>query len=163
SATPPYALQFDLQRSVTPAFIDIQKLPPTGITKDIILQDTINNPAGWTHIVNTSGNITASGGKVQTNALDINASGGIGTSTARLPVDLIQSLDRGRVINPSDDRVRTTQLYAVATNDVFLDLTGYDRVPDSYASRPNPFIVYVDHVQSTAGSVNLKLEDSIRQ
>src|SRR5262249_4289887 len=78
-------------------------------------------------------------------------------------VDLIQSLDRGRVSDPSDDRVRTTQLYAVASNDIFLDLTGRDRVPSSYSSRPNPFIVYVDHVQSTAGSVNLTLEDSIRQ
>src|SRR5262249_22651424 len=84
----PYTLQFDLQRSVTPGFIDIQKLPPDdAAAKDIVLLGTINNPAGWTHILNTGGSITASGGNVVTNALDIQASGGIGTSGARLNVD----------------------------------------------------------------------------
>ena len=96
--------------------------------------------------------------------LYLDASGGIGDSTTSpLQVDLIQSLDRGRVSDPSDDTIRTTQLYALATNDIFLDVTGHDRVPDGTASRPDPFVVYVDNVQSTAGNVNLTLETSVRE
>src|SRR5205807_1263445 len=89
--------------------------------------------------------------------------GRIGDSTTSpLPVDLIQSLDQGRVSDPGDDKIRTTQLYALATNNIFLDVTGHDRVPDGTPSRPDPFVVYVDNVQSTSGDVGLMLETSVR-
>src|SRR5262249_37447131 len=73
-----YTLQFNLQRSVGASFVDIQKLPPdgTGAAKAaIVLQGLINNPAGWTHILNTYGDITSqtTAQDIITNTLDVAA------------------------------------------------------------------------------------------
>jgi hypothetical protein len=158
----PYTLEFDLQRNAGTTLVDIQKRG----ANNLVLNGTINNPTGWTHILNTERDILSSNaaGWIFTNVLDIEATQGkIGTATARINVGLIQGLDRGDTRIASDDKVRTTRLYGNAQQDVFLRLKAYDRVPDGHPLRPASFIAYVDRVSSTNGSVDLLLEDSVRQ
>ena len=47
--------------------------------------------------------------------------------------------------------------------DLFLNLKAHDRVATTHPLSPSPFVVYVDRVESTDGSVNLQLEASVRQ
>src|SRR5262249_18101283 len=82
TTTTPYTLQFNLQRSVDPSFVDIQKLPPDGTGKPkaaIVLKGLINNPAGWTHVLNTYGDILSKtiAQDIVTTTLDIAATNGM--------------------------------------------------------------------------------------
>jgi len=159
----PLNMEFNIQDNYTSStVVDIEKLPPTGPgdpEANVVLQGSINNPLGQTKIVDTFGSIIAAlkESSVTTNALYVSASDSIGAKNWPLPVDLIQYLD------PSSGTTQTTDLNAFATNDIFLDLTGHDRVPGSDASQPNPFVVNVGDVQSQAGSMNLTLEDSVSE
>ncbi|HEY9239276.1 MAG TPA: hypothetical protein VIP10_10605, partial [Burkholderiaceae bacterium] len=158
----PYTLQFDLQRNAGATLVDIQKRGDNTLQ----LNGTINNPTGWTHILNTLGDITSTNpaGWVVTNVLDIEATDGrIGTTANRVNVALVQSIDRGEARSASDDRIRTTRLYANAADDIALRLQAYDRVPADHALRPAALTVYVDRVESTDGSVDLLLDASVEQ
>ena len=90
---------------------------------------------------------------MRTNTLTIDALDSIGTSSDRIYVQLVQSVD------PANNDVRYTYLTAAATNgNVYLDITGIDRIPANTSA--SPFTVYVDSV--TAGEeVNLLLESSL--
>ena len=159
----PRYMQFDIKYNhASSVAVDIEKLPPLGPgdpEADVVLKGSINNPLGQTKIVDTFGSIIAASSEssVTTNALYVYASDYIGATNTPLPVDLIEYLD------PSSGTIQTTALTALATNDIFLDLTGHDRVPASVTSQSNPFVVNVDQVQSTSGSVNLTLEDSVSE
>jgi Ca2+-binding RTX toxin-like protein len=158
----PYTLQFDLQRNAGPTLVDIQKRG----ANDLQLNGTINNPTGWTHILNTQGDIvsTHAAGRVWTNVLDIEATDGqIGSAGSRVNVALVQSIDRVDARVAGDDKLRTTRLYGNAASDIFLQVKAYDRVPVEHALRPSEFTVYIGRVQSVAGSVDLLLEESVQQ
>ncbi len=94
------SLTFALSRAAAPSLVQILNETDS----DIILNGTINNPIGRTVIHNSGGNITAARGRdqpedgvpggrislVRTGILDIRApSGGIGSSSPRVNVDLI--------------------------------------------------------------------------
>ena len=53
--------------------------------------------------------------------------GSIGTSTARLQIDLVQFIARARVDGPAVDGFRAPRLVAHAGVDAFLSLRGLDR------------------------------------
>ena len=123
-------IQFDLRSSLAPSLVDIEKLATAG---DVELTKAINNPAGLTRIIDTTGSILSSGSPtVTTNILDIEATlGSIGAADAagHLQVDLVQFLERPRVDGPSTSQVRTPVLTARAGVDIDLSLRGLDRVP----------------------------------
>ena len=110
-----YQLEFDVQQSAGDAFVDIQKFGAALLT----LNGAINNPAGWTRIFSVLGDIASSNATVwiTTNTLDLvalaGAIGGTGTGQ-RINIQLVQSLDRGVLAIATDDRTRSTQLFAEA-------------------------------------------------
>ena len=101
----PYTLQFDLQREAGEPFVDIQKIADNSIE----IAGLINNPTGWTHLLDTQRDISSDpAGLIVTNALDISTPADAIGSSGRVYVELVQSVDRKRLSDPSDDRLRTT-------------------------------------------------------
>ena len=154
-----YQLEFDVQQSAGDAFVDIQKFGAALLT----LNGAINNPAGWTRIFSALGDIASSSATawITTNTLDLVAlAGSIGGTGAgqRINIQLVQSLDRGVLAIATDDKIRSTQLFVEANGNVALRIEGHDRVPGNTA----PFVVYVDRISSTTGTVDVLLEESIR-
>jgi hypothetical protein len=131
-------IQFDLWHNLTPegAVVDIQKLQRTGdvvrSTADIVVDGDIRNPAGWTRIINTDGDIRSGSDDawIETNALDLEATrGDVGSdATARLNLLLVQSVNRGALPAASDDTLRPIRLTVAAGGDSYLRIQSVDRV-----------------------------------
>ena len=158
-----YDFEFDVRRDVAgEPLIDIQKSLGT-----LVLAGQIDNPTGWTRIVDSDGDIQQfdPAAVITTNALDIEATtgsiGGVTGAVGRVYVRLVQGLDTGILASTADDRVRTTQLFALAAGLLALRLEGHDRVPTGHPARPATFIVYVDRAESTTGTVDIRLEESV--
>ncbi|MBM4068701.1 MAG: hypothetical protein FJ271_07120 [Planctomycetes bacterium] len=144
---------FDIDDSSSPAVVDIQNQNTAVSDSNIILTNLINNPIGQTTISNVRGDIVAQGSQqvVRSNALDLSASGNIGTSTSgRVNVDLVQSFDS------VNNELRATEFSAVATaGDVFLNITGRRR-----DTTGGTFNVLINEIRA-AGEVDVLLQTSV--
>ena len=132
---------------VSATSIEIQNFNTGG--GDVIFQDVVENPIGDTRVTVANGSILAQSTNplLRANNLWLDAQHGtIGSSTRRLPVDLVQSA------------TRPTHLTALANGDVYLDLTGRLREVTT-----NAFVVNAETLNSATANINLLLEQSIQQ
>ena len=168
-------MEFDIWRSLTPraSIVDIQKIQRSGTTvrssADIVVDKSILNPAGWTRILNTDGDIIAgpSSGWIETNALVLQApNGDVGASAAaRLKLLLVQSVDRGALPATSDDVLRPIRLTVAAGGDAYLRIRSVDRVAvivDATTVSDARLDVVVDSIVA-GGTADVLLDDSERQ
>src|SRR5204862_5244375 len=117
------------------------------------------NPTGLTRVVNVAFSIFAtSPARIRTNLLDLDApNASIGTSSARLQVDLVEFIARKRVDGPSADVFRDARLLVNAGFDVFLSLRGVDR-----ANGGTEIEVAIDRIKA-GRDLDLELRTGIRQ
>ncbi|MGB7818284.1 MAG: Calx-beta domain-containing protein, partial [Ornithinibacter sp.] len=164
-------LEFDLWRNLTPAgsVVDIQKIQNAGspiTTADIVLDASIVNPAGWTRILNTNGDIRSGTDTawIETWVADLEATlGSVGVSgSTRLHVRLVQSVNRGDRPDTTDDSTRIVRLFVTAGTDTYLHLQAVDRVQYPVAPSTAPLPVGVDAI-TAGGHADLVLDDSLRQ
>src|SRR5262249_44893481 len=103
-------------------------------------------------IKNSNGSIVpGSSALIRTNTLDIEATGSIGASNARLAADLVQSVD------PVSNTLRALALTAVAsTGNLYLDLRARSRDGGAY-----PLVIHADAL-SAGGDINVLLESGVR-
>ncbi len=150
-------LEFDVRHVAGTSYVDIEQRSATAF--DLELDGVINNPVGLTRIINLHGSITASStGLVKTNQLDVDAvEGSIGSSSARLKVDLITFVLRAYNGGPSTGE-RVSRLLAQAGTDVFLSLRGVDRRQFVVAE----LTIFIDRVEA-GRDLDLELRDTARQ
>ncbi|MEL7227211.1 MAG: hypothetical protein AAGL17_20845, partial [Cyanobacteria bacterium J06576_12] len=165
---------FAIEYAFNPTDLTIQSLNPTeNPATDILLNGTILNPVGITTVRNTSNDIFATKARdttsvvpgqftpvlnaflndgrqslIRTNQLAMDAAGAIGSPTARLNAGLIQFAG-----NPAQVNINAKQ-------DIFLDFKGRQRALSS--SPTVPFVIDIANIQ-TPGSIDLRLQDSIRE
>ena len=150
-------LEFDVRHTGGTSYVDIEQRSATAY--ELELDGVINNPVGLTRIINLHGSITASStGLVKTNQLDVDAvEGSIGSSSARLKVDLITFVLRAYNGSPSTGE-RVSRLLAHGGTDVFLSLRGVDRRQFLVAE----LTIYIDRAEA-GRDLDLELRDTARQ
>ena len=167
-------IQFDLNHSVAPALVEIEKFG----TGDVELAGAINNPVGLTRIYAASDDILSKFGvtaRITTRQLDIEAVlGSIGfevtdppaTQIRRIEVDLVQFIALKRPDGPSTDQLRTAVILAKAGKDVYLSLRGIDRVPTTrqaaFGVSPTLLTIAIDRIDA-GRDIDLILRTAIHQ
>ena len=97
-------LEYDLRHAAVPSYVDVEQRASGAF--ELELTKLVNNPIGLTRLINLNGSIVASGtARVVAYLADLDApNGSIGSSTARLQVDLVFSTTRAYIGGPGGRR-----------------------------------------------------------
>ncbi|MGF1522702.1 MAG: DUF4347 domain-containing protein [Leptolyngbyaceae cyanobacterium] len=121
-------------------------------TSDVFLNGQIQNPIGSTAITNNGGSILADSPThaIQSNSLDLDATGSIGTDdSTRINAQLVEL--NGTAIDVDAD----------AGENLYLSLQGQSR--DDSSGTPTDLTINLDGLTATNGDIDLELQDSVAQ